>query len=55
MSLSSFIVSNTYRNEIAWWTDSGATEQDFTSNHVLFQQEDKETYIETLLKGALQG
>jgi hypothetical protein len=49
MVLSSFIVSNTHRGNVKWWKDGSATEQDFANNHVLFQKDDKHTYIEALL------
>ena len=45
--LNSFIVSNTFLNDIAW-RDSLKTE-DFERNHVLFQKEDKQNYINKIL------
>lgn len=45
--LNSFIVSNTFLNDIAW-RDSLNT-NDFEKNHVLFQKENKTIYIEKLL------
>ncbi|WPL17496.1 Type III restriction enzyme, res subunit [Thiorhodovibrio winogradskyi] len=53
--LNSFIVSNTDMKDISWWVDGGATKQDFTDNHVLFQQEDKDTYVSVLLAAASEA
>ena len=47
--LDSFIVSNTHQAEIRWWSKGSVQEQDFANNHVLFQKDDKETYINCLL------
>ena len=41
--LNSFIVSNTPSQDVRWWT------KEFTKSHVLFQQEDRSTYIKNLL------
>lgn len=43
--LDSFVVSNTYQREINWWKGGSAPEQSFTNNHVLFQKESKDVYI----------
>lgn len=53
MVLSSFIVSNTHRGNVAWWKDGTATEQDFANHHILFQKDDRGSYIEALLKAAM--
>jgi hypothetical protein len=47
--LNSFIVSSTRVPEVAWW-DGGMTKDEFEARHVLFQREDRATYIEKLLK-----
>ncbi|MDY7032149.1 MAG: DEAD/DEAH box helicase, partial [Thermodesulfobacteriota bacterium] len=49
VTLNSFIVSNTRLPEIGWW-DGGMTKEQFEEKHVLFQKEDKDTYIEKMLK-----
>jgi len=48
--LNSFIVSNTFQREINWWKDGSGSEQSFSNNHVLFQKESKDTYIENIFK-----
>jgi hypothetical protein len=52
VTLNSFIVSNTRLPEVGWW-DGGMTKEQFEERHVLFQQEDKDTYIEKMLKMAV--
>ena len=52
VTLNSFIVSNTRLPEVGWW-DGGMTKEQFEERHVLFQQEDKGTYIEKMLKMAV--
>lgn len=47
--LNSFIVSSTRVPEVAWW-GKGATKDEFEARNVLFQQEDKTTYVEKLLQ-----
>ena len=51
--LNSFIISNTFRREIAWWSKGSTKEQDFSNKHVLFQKEDKTTYISELIETTL--
>ena len=46
--LNSFIISSTRVPEVAWW-DGGMTKAEFEARKVLFQQEDRDTYIERLL------
>lgn len=46
--LSSFIVSSTRVPEVTWW-DEGMTKEEFEARNVLFQREDRATYIEKLL------
>lgn len=46
--LNSFIVSSTPLNQIKWW-NGGMTKDQLEARNVLFQQDDKETYIEKLL------
>ena len=48
ITLNSFIISNTRLPEVAWW-GRGMTKTDFEERHVLFQQEDRDKYIEKLL------
>lgn len=50
--LNSFIVSSTPFREIAWW-DGGIAKDDLEARNVLFQEEDRATYIETLLRKCL--
>ncbi len=52
VTLNSFIVSNTRIPEVRWW-DSGLTKEEFEKRHVFFQQEDKGTYIEKMLRIAV--
>jgi hypothetical protein len=47
--LNSFIVSSTRVPEVAWW-DGGMTKDEFEARNVLFQREDRATYIEKLLE-----
>jgi len=51
ITLNSFVVSNTKLLEIPW--RGSMTKEQFEEHHVLFQQEDKSTYIEKLLKMAV--
>ena len=52
--LNSFIVSNTPYKNIPMWGE-GMTKEELTKCHVLFQKEDEETYVETLLKKVLEA
>jgi hypothetical protein len=52
VTLNSFIVSNTPPSKVSWWSE-GMTKADFESHHVLFQQEDKMTYIQKILTTVL--
>ena len=47
VTLHSFIISNTPYDEIEYW---GMSKKDLEEHHVLFQKEDKHTYIETMLE-----
>ena len=49
--LNSFIVSNTPFQQISWWSDD-LTKQELGESHVLFQIEDRKTYIQKLLSVA---
>jgi hypothetical protein len=49
--LNSFVLSSTRVPEVAWW-DEGMTKDDFEERNVLFQREDRATYIEKLLRKA---
>ena len=53
VTLNSFIVSNTPLAEISWW-DGGMTKAQFEERNVLFQHDDKDTYITKLLNKALE-
>ena len=46
--LNSFIISNTPYHQVSWW-EKGLTKPELERRHVLFQKEDKETYIQALL------
>jgi hypothetical protein len=46
--LNSFIISNTPYREVGWW-DGGMSKADLEKCHVLFQKEDRATYIRRLL------
>ena len=48
VKLDSFILSNTSFESVKWWT-SDLTKADFEKNNVLFQYDDRATYIKTLL------
>jgi hypothetical protein len=52
--LNSFIISNTLFREVRWWTDDLSKAQ-FEKCHVLFQKDDRETYIEKLLTRVASG
>jgi len=54
VTLNSFIISTTRIPEINWW-DGGMTKEKFEERHVFFQHEDKNVYIEKLLKKALES
>jgi len=49
ISLYSFILSNTTFEEVKWWT-SNLTKYDFEKNNVLFQYDDRDTYIRKILE-----
>jgi len=51
--LNSFIISNTELREVKWWTPGGMTKDEFEEHHVLFQVEDKSTYIAKMLRRVL--
>lgn len=46
--LNSFIISNTPFHEIRWWT-KGQPKETLEASHVLFQKDDKKTYIKSML------
>jgi len=48
VTMTSFIVSNTPLEEVKWWTGGDAVE--FSKRNVLFQKEDKNVYIKTMLE-----
>ena len=47
--LNSFIISNTPFQKVRWWTED-LSKDEFTKAHVLFQKEDRKTYIQHLLE-----
>ncbi len=47
--LNSFIIATTPFKEVGWWTD-GLSKDEFSDAHVLFQKDDRTTYIKTLLE-----
>jgi hypothetical protein len=49
--LNSFIISNTPFQQVRWWTED-LSKDEFTKAHVLFQKEDRNTYIKHLLETA---
>ena len=49
--LNSFIISPTPFRQIRWWT-ADLSKDKFTRSHVLFQNDDKATYIRSLLETA---
>ncbi len=51
VTLHSFIISNTPYDEVSFWV----SKKDLEDRHVLFQKEDKNTYIETMLNRILDG
>ena len=51
--LNSFIIANTPFQQVRWWTDDLSKDQ-FTRCHVLFQKDDRDTYIQRLLTDDLQ-
>ena len=51
--LNSFIISNTPSQGVSWWSSNAKSELE--KRHVLFQDEDKATYIEKMLKMVIGG
>jgi len=54
VTLNSFIISNTRLPEIPWHA-GGMTKQQFEERHVLFQNEDRATYIGKMLAMTVEG
>lgn len=52
--LNSFILSNTPFQQVRWWSDD-LSKDEFTRAHVLFQPDDRDTYIEDLLTTAISS
>ncbi len=48
VTMISFIVSTSPLEEVKWWSGYDAIE--FSKRNVLFQKEDKKTYVKTLLE-----
>jgi len=53
VTLNSFIISNTRSPDINWW-NGGMTKEDFEKRYVLFQEEDRDTYIGKLMALAMK-
>ena len=53
VKLTSFILSNTPYAQVSWW-EKGIPKSEFETHHVLFQAEDKGTYIQKILDGAMK-
>ncbi len=53
VTLNSFIISNTRLPEVSWWS-GGMTKTEFEKRHVLFQEEDRGSYVGKLLTIALR-
>ncbi|HUT54431.1 MAG TPA: DEAD/DEAH box helicase family protein [bacterium] len=53
VTLNSFIISNTRLPDVSWW-NGGMTKEQFEERNVLFQMEDKATYINKLLSRAVR-
>lgn len=49
ITLNSFIVSNTTLSQVSWW-GGGMTKEMFDEKHILFQKEDKDSYIDKIFK-----
>ena len=47
VTLSSFIVANTPYQQVKWWSD-GMSKDDFCACNVVFQQDDRDTYVSTI-------
>ena len=52
--LNSFIISNTPYQQVRWWTEE-MTKDQFTAANVLFQKEDRATYIKRMLVTAVRS
>ena len=48
VTLNSFVISNTPYRQVGWW-DGGISKDELARCHVLFQKDDRETYINKLL------
>jgi hypothetical protein len=54
VTLASFIVANTPYQQVKWWSD-GMTKEEFEQANVLFQQDDRDTYIGKVLGRIVGG
>jgi hypothetical protein len=52
--LNSFIISNTPFRQVRWWSED-LSKDEFTRAHVLFQKDDRATYIKRLLTTAVNA
>jgi len=51
--LNSFIISNTPYNQLTYWKGQESIE-DFNSNHVLFQKEQRDCYVRILIEKQIE-
>jgi hypothetical protein len=49
VTLSSFIVANTPYQQVKWWSD-GMSKEDFGACNVVFQQDDRDTYVSAIFR-----
>jgi len=54
ITLNSFIVSNTRQADIAWWSTGEDAVKAFANHHVLFQRDNKNTYIDQLCRAMVE-
>jgi superfamily II DNA or RNA helicase len=52
ITLNSFIISNTPFGQVSWWTDEMGKDE-FTKANVLFQKDDRSTYIRQMLTSVI--
>jgi len=53
VKLEAFIISNTAKRDVSWWSKGDATEQVFCHNHILFRKEDHAGYLDRLFEEVL--
>ena len=52
--LEAFIISNTARKDVAWWSRGDGSAQAFKNNHVLFKKDDHDKYLSQLFEAVLK-